>query len=157
MKSHEEFMDEAFSEAFRSVNNNIGGSFGAVVVKEGKVIGKGGNQVVSRNDPTAHAEIVAIREACENLKAFDLSGTTLYATCEPCPMCLSAIYWANIDKVYYSSTRHDAAGIGFRDNHIYGELEQSPENRSLPFHQIDHPHAVELFKAWTKKNDKIPY
>lgn len=150
-------MDEAFSEAFQSVHQNIGGPFGAVIVKEGKVVGKGGNQVVARNDPTAHAEIVAIREACANLNTFDLSGCTLYATCEPCPMCLSAIYWANIDKVYFSSTRYDAAEIGFRDNHIYGELEQKPEDRTLPFHQIDHPHAGELFKVWTQKIDKIPY
>jgi guanine deaminase len=157
MKWHEEFLNEAFNAAFQSLSENAGGPFGAVVVKDGKIIAKGGNQVVSRNDPTAHAEIVAIREACRKLNTFDLAGSVLYATCEPCPMCLSAIYWANIDTVYYSSTRHDAAGIGFRDSHIYEELDKVPDDRRLEFRQIAHPRAAELLTTWKTKFDKIPY
>ncbi len=157
MKWHEEFLNEAFNAAFQSILENAGGPFGAVVVKDGKIIAKGGNQVVSQNDPTAHAEIVAIREACRKLNTFDLTGSVLYATCEPCPMCLSAIYWANIATVYYSSTRLDAAGIGFRDSHIYEELDKDPADRRLEFRQIAHPRAAELLSTWKIKFDKIPY
>ena len=157
MQHIETHLNEAFDEAFRSVRNNIGGPFGAVVVMDGKVIGKGGNRVSSQNDPTAHAEIVAIRDACQHIGSFDLSGTVLYSTCEPCPMCLSAIYWANILSVFYCSTRHDAASIGFKDNHIYEELNQPVEERKMNFRQVTHPMAVDLFREWTEKNDKIPY
>ena len=157
MQAIESYMNEAFDEAFQSVRENIGGPFGAVVVLDGKVIGKGGNRVSSQNDPTAHAEIVAIRDACKNIKNFDLAGAVIYATCEPCPMCLSAIYWANIQAVYYCSTRHDAASIGFKDNHIYEELNLLPEQRMINFQHISHPKAVELFSEWSEKNDKIPY
>jgi tRNA(Arg) A34 adenosine deaminase TadA len=157
MNSSETFLDEAFAEAYFSVRQNIGGPFGAVVVKDGKVIGKGGNQVSSLNDPTAHAEIMAIRDACRNLKSFDLSGATLFTTCEPCPMCLSAIYWASIEAVFYCSTRHDAASIGFKDNHIYEELNCEIEKRKIPFRQVHHPKAAELFSEWAGKDDKIPY
>lgn len=157
MESVEKNLDGAFNEAFLSVRNNVGGPFGAVVVMDGKVIGKGGNQVSSQNDPTAHAEIVAIRDACRNIENFDLAGAVLYATCEPCPMCLSAIYWANIQSVYYCSTRHDAAAIGFKDNHIYEELNKDNAQRSINFVQTDHPMAVELFREWGEKQDKIPY
>ena len=151
------FMNEAFDVAFQSVRNNIGGPFGAVVVKDGKVIGRGGNQVSSSNDPTAHAEIVAIRDACSNIGSFDLAGSLLYATCEPCPMCLSAIYWANVSMVYFCATRHDAASIGFKDNHIYEELNVLPEERTIRFEQVDHPLAGQLFSEWSGKTDKIPY
>ncbi|MFZ4521954.1 MAG: nucleoside deaminase [Bacteroidales bacterium] len=157
MQAIESYMDKAFDEAFQSVRENIGGPFGAVVVLDGKVIGKGGNRVSSQNDPTAHAEIVAIRDACKNIKNFDLAGAVIYATCEPCPMCLSAIYWANIKAVYYCATRHDAAFIGFKDNHIYEELNLLPEQRMISFQHISHPKAVELFSEWSEKNDKIPY
>ena len=157
MQAIEPYMNEAFTEAFFSVRNNVGGPFGAVVVMDGKVIGKGGNQVSSQNDPTAHAEIVAIRDACHNIKNFDLTGAVLYATCEPCPMCLSAIYWANIQSVLYCSTRLDAESIGFKDNHIYEELNLLPEERKIEFLHIRHPKAVDLFREWTEKNDKIPY
>jgi len=157
MKLHEEFLNEAFSQAFHSVRNNIGGPFGAVIVKDNKIIGKGGNRVIEQHDPTAHAEIVAIRNACKNLENFDLSGAVLYATCEPCPMCLSAIYWANIETVYYCSTRYDARDIGFRDNHIYEEMGKTPDARELIFKQILHPRAIELFTEWKTKQDKTPY
>jgi len=153
----ERYLDEAFEVAFLSVRSNVGGPFGAVVVMDGQMIGKGGNQVSSQNDPTAHAEIVAIRDACRNLGNFDLSGAELYATCEPCPMCLSAIYWANIKTVYYSSTRYEAASIGFKDNHIYEELSLDPTDRTVAFRHISHPKAAELFAEWKEKADKIPY
>ena len=157
MEAIETYLDEAFSEAFHSVRNNVGGPFGAVVVLDGKIIGRGGNRVSSQNDPTAHAEIVAIRDACRNIQNFDLAGADLYATCEPCPMCLSAIYWANIQSVYYCSTRHDAASIGFKDNHIYEELNLPPEQRKISFLHVSHPLSVDLFREWSEKNDKIPY
>ena len=157
MEFHENQMSTAFDEAFRSVRNNIGGPFGAVVILDDKVIGQGGNQVSSQNDPTAHAEIVAIRNACKSLNTFDLTGAVLYSTCEPCPMCLSAIYWANFRSVYYASTRLQAEAIGFKDNHIYEELNLHPDERRIDFKQIDHPKAIELFREWTEKIDKIPY
>jgi guanine deaminase len=157
METVETFLNEAFKEAFYSVRNNIGGPFGAVVVLDGKIIGKGGNRVSSSNDPTAHAEIVAIRDACRNIENFDLTGAEIYATCEPCPMCLSAIYWANIHSVHYCLTRLEAASIGFKDNHIYEELSLLPAQRSIDFKQVRHPLAVELFQEWTDKQDKVHY
>jgi len=157
MAIHQGYLNAAFKEAFQSLRTNTGGPFGAIVVKDGRIIGKGGNRVSSDNDPTAHAEIVAIREACRNIGTFDLTGAVIYATCEPCPMCLSAIYWANIRKVFYSSTRYDAEAVGFKDNHIYEEMTLPPENRTLDFKQIFHPKANLLFKEWNEKTDKIPY
>jgi tRNA(Arg) A34 adenosine deaminase TadA len=157
MQPNEKYLNEAFDLAYKSVRNNIGGPFGAVVVKDGKIIGKGGNRVLSQNDPTAHAEIVAIREACRNIGNFDLTGAILYATCEPCPMCLSAIYWANIAEVYFCSTRYQAEAIGFKDNHIYEEMNLPPEKRALSFHHVSHHEAGELFREWTEKQDKMPY
>jgi tRNA(Arg) A34 adenosine deaminase TadA len=157
MESSDNYLDTAFEEAFKSLRANIGGPFGAVVVKDGKIIGKGGNCVISQNDPTAHAEIVAIRDACRSINNFDLSGATIYATCEPCPMCLSAIYWANIREVYYCSTRYEAEAVGFRDNSIYKEMNLLPKERTLSFHQVNHPEAAGLFREWTEKQDKMPY
>jgi len=157
MKSHEYYLNEAMDEAFQSMRNNIGGPFGAVIVKDGKIIGKGGNRVLSQNDPTAHAEIVAIRDACRNVGTFDLSGSVLYANCEPCPMCLSAIYWASIQEVFYILTRYEAEAIGFKDNHIYNELNLHPEERKIAFRQIGLPGAAGLFKEWSEKQDKTPY
>ena len=151
------FMREAIRLSIQKMRRGKGGPFGAVVVMDGIIVGKGGNQVSSRNDPTAHAEIVAIRDACRNIESFDLTGAVLYATCEPCPMCLSAIYWANIQAVYYCSTRHDAASIGFKDNHIYEEINQVPEDRTIGFTQVAHPLATELFQEWTEKTDKVAY
>ncbi len=157
MNSHEDYLNIAFKEAFKSLRANTGGPFGAVVVKDGKIIGIGGNQVISKNDPTAHAEIVAIRDACKNISNFDLSGAVLYATCEPCPMCLSAIYWANIKEVFYCLTRFHAEAIGFKDNYIYEEMKLLPEERTLSFHQVSHPDAAGLFREWTEKQDKMLY
>ena len=157
MENHKKYLDEAFKEAFRGVKNNLGGPFGAVVVLNEKIIGKGCNHVIGDNDPTAHAEIVAIREACQNIKNFDLSGAILYSTCEPCPMCLSAIYWANIQALYFCSTRHQAEEIGFKDNHIYNELNMKIGDRSISTRQLDHPMAKLLFGEWMTKSDKTPY
>jgi tRNA(Arg) A34 adenosine deaminase TadA len=157
MDTIETYLEKAFAEAFHSMRNNVGGPFGAVVVMDGNVIGTGGNRVSSQNDPTAHAEIVAIRDACQNIKNFDLTGAVIYSTCEPCPMCLSAIYWANIHSVYYSATRMDAASIGFKDNHIYEELNLLPQLRKINFNHVGHPMAVNLFREWTEKTDKTPY
>jgi tRNA(Arg) A34 adenosine deaminase TadA len=157
MSTGEEYFDLAFEQAFNSVRNNIGGPFGAVIVKDGVIIGKGGNRVISSHDPTAHAEIVAIRDACTALKTFDLTGADIYSTCEPCPMCLSAIYWANINKVFYCLTRHDAADIGFRDNHLYEELPLDPSDRRIPFIKTAHPSGKLLFSEWMQKMDKVPY
>ena len=157
MEYNESFLTEAFRIAGKSVEENVGGPFGAVVVLNGKIVGSGVNQVTSQNDPTAHAEIVAIRDACKNLKKYDLKGAILYATCEPCPMCFAAIYWANLDSVYFAATRHDAAAIGFRDNHIYEEIGLSADQRSIIFHRVDHPSTYDLFNQWTGKSDKTPY
>jgi guanine deaminase len=157
MENHTKYLDEAFNEAFLGVKNNLGGPFGAVVVLDGKIIGKGCNHVLEDNDPTAHAEVVAIRMACKKIKNFDLSGAILYSTCEPCPMCLSAIYWANIKTLYFCSTRHQAEEIGFKDNHIYNELNMNIGDRSMPTYQLEHPMATVLFREWMEKSDKTPY
>ncbi|HDR50187.1 MAG TPA: nucleoside deaminase, partial [Mariniphaga anaerophila] len=124
-----EFMLRAIQLAEKGMKNGCGGPFGAVVVKEGKIIGEGYNNVISKNDPTAHAEILAIREACRNLESFQLTDCTLYTSCEPCPMCLGAIYWARPEKVFYACTREDAAEVDFDDQFIYEELEKETENR----------------------------
>jgi tRNA(Arg) A34 adenosine deaminase TadA len=145
MNTHEHYLNEAFKEAFRGIRNNLGGPFGAVVVMNGSVIGKGCNSVVAENDPTAHAEIVAIRQACRNINNFDLSGATLYSTCEPCPISLSSIYWANIKNVYYCFSRYEAEEIGIKDNHIYNELNLKEEKRTLSLHSLSLPLAQELF------------
>ena len=157
MQPDEKYFNEAFDLAYQSVRKNRGGPFGALVVMDGEIIGKGGNQVISQNDPTAHAEIVAIRDACRKLGNFDLSGAVIYATCEPCPMCLSAIYWANIKEVFYCSTRYQAEAIGFKDNLIYKEMNLDPEDRALSFHRVTHPEAEGLFREWSEKQDKMPY
>lgn len=156
-EADENFLGEAFKVAFRSMRNNLGGPFGAVVVRDGQVIGKGSNMVTSENDPTAHAEIVAIRNACKETGTFDLAGAILYATCEPCPMCLSAIYWAHISEVIYVSTRYEAESIGFLDNHIYQELGLSNEQRSLKISRINDHRGSELFNEWVNKSDKNSY
>ena len=134
-----------------------GGPFGAVIARAGAIIAEGHNQVTSTNDPTAHAEITAIRHAASVLGTFDLSGYELYASCEPCPMCLAAIYWARLDRVYFSNTREDAARIGFDDAWIYAEIPKPPEARSLPMAHLPLPEAEELFREWETKADKVPY
>ena len=134
-----------------------GGPFGCVIVKNDFIIAEGSNQVTMDNDPTAHAEIVTIRKACKKLNKFNLKGTEIYTSCEPCPMCLSAIYWAHIDKIYYGNTRKDAANIGFEDNHIYEELNKELSNRKIPMIQINKNDAIKAFKNWDSKTDKIKY
>lgn len=152
-----EYMQIAFDEAFSGIRSNKGGPFGAVIVLDGVVVGKGCNMVTSTNDPTAHAEVVAIRNTCKVLGRFHLSSAVLYATCEPCPMCLSAIYWAGISAVYYCLTKIDAANIDFQDKFIYDELEIPPEQRTIPFRRINFGKSQELFSEWTNKQDKIQY
>ena len=134
-----------------------GGPFGAVVVRNGKVVATGHNQVTSTNDPTAHAEMVAIREACKKLKTFQLDDCELYTSCEPCPMCLSAIYWARLKKVYFANTRQDAAAIGFDDDFIYREIPLALNKRKLPMKQLMRKEAHVAFDEWKTKADKIVY
>ena len=134
-----------------------GGPFGSVVVKNGKIISEGFNRVTTTNDPTAHGEIVAIREACKKLNNFNLNGSELYSSCEPCPMCLSAIYWARIDKVYYANTRKDAQKIDFDDSLIYSEFQKNIDKRKIPMIQIMRNEALKAFELWDKKIDKVKY
>lgn len=134
-----------------------GGPFGAVIVKDGKVIGEGNNRVTLDNDPTAHAEMVAIRSACREIADFSLAGCDIYSSCEPCPMCLAAIYWAGIDKIYYAATREDAEKIGFADNFIYQEFDRPTGERKLPVKQLLRERALEGFRLWEELEDKIPY
>jgi len=153
----EKFMKEAVNAALNGMNNNEGGPFGCVIVKDGKIIGKSNNKVTSTNDPTAHAEVNAIREACKNLNSFQLDGCEIYTSCEPCPMCLGAIYWARPDKVYYGSNKIDAASIGFDDAFIYKEIPLPYAKRSIPFEQLGRNIALEAFEIWSEKEDKIVY
>jgi tRNA(Arg) A34 adenosine deaminase TadA len=134
-----------------------GGPFGAVVVRNGKIVGRGSNQVTSANDPTAHAEIVAIRAACQRLKTFQLDDCDLYTSCEPCPMCLSAIYWARLRNVFYGNTRRDAAKIDFDDDFLYREVALPIRRRKLRMKQLLHREALAAFAEWQRKTDKIPY
>lgn len=150
-------MAEAIQLAQSNVEENNGGPFGAIVVKDGKVIGRGTNKVTSTNDPTAHAEIVAIREAAQNLGTFNLEGCEIFASCEPCPMCLGAIYWARFDKFYYAGTKDDAAKADFDDSMIYRELCIPKAERSLPSSQLMRDEAVRVFDNWIKSEEKIPY
>jgi len=150
-------MKEAISIAFNGMRSNTGGPFGAVVVKDGEIIGRGGNKVTSTNDPTAHAEVVAIREACKTLNSFQLDGCEIYTSCEPCPMCLGAIYWARPDKVYYGCNKLDAANIGFDDEFIYKELELPLTDREIPFLQMAREDALPVFKEWDEMEGKIEY
>ena len=154
---HTGFMDKAIKKAISGVLNNDGGPFGCVIIKDGKIIGSGNNKVTSTNDPTAHAEIIAIREACKNLNSFQLEDCIVYTSCEPCPMCLGAIYWARPKKVYYGCNKADAAKIGFDDAFIYKELNLQNNKRSIPFEQIDRKKALDAFRAWEDKEDKIEY
>ena len=142
--------------ADNNLYTNVGGPFGACIVKDGKIIGKGNNQVICSNDPTAHAEIVAIRDACKNINSYDLSGCELYTTCYPCPMCISAIIWANIKKVYYGNTSEEAEKIGFRDEAIYDYL-KNPENNLLKLRCINHKETIKTFNEYMNKEDKTIY
>ena len=151
-----EFMKKAIDLSVESVNNG-GGPFGCIIVKDNKIISEGSNKVTSTNDPTAHGEIVAIREACINLNNFSLNGCELYSNCEPCPMCLAAIYWARIDKIYYANTRQDAQKIDFDDSLIYSELKKNISERKIPMIQMMREEAMQAFELWDKKKDKIKY
>jgi len=149
-------MREAIRVAIESVRNG-GGPFGAVIVRGDTIVGRGANQVTTGNDPTAHAEILAIRNACQNLNTFLLIDCDLYASCEPCPMCLGAIYWARIKRVFYVSTRSDAAEAGFDDDLIYRELAMPPEARALTVEQAMREEALTVFAEWKAKPDRVRY
>lgn len=153
----EKYMREAIDMAIKGMLNNEGGPFGAVVVKEGVIIGRGNNMVLATNDPSAHAEVVAIRDACRYLGNFQLDGCVIYTSCEPCPMCLGAIYWARPEKFYYACTRKDAADIGFDDDFIYREIDLNPSERSIPAYEMSREEALKAFKTWTEKEDKTAY
>jgi len=152
-----EFMNRAIELSIESVNKKGGGPFGSVIVKDNKIIAEGSNKVTSTNDPTAHGEIVAIREACKKINNFSLKGCELYSTCEPCPMCLSAIYWARIDKIYYANTRKDAQKIDFDDSLIYSEFQKNIDKRKIPMIQMMRNEALKAFELWDKKTDKVKY
>jgi guanine deaminase len=153
----EKMMRAAIRLSFSKMRRNCGGPFGSVVVRNGKIVGRGWNQVTSTNDPTAHAEITAIRDACKHLKTFQLADCELYTSCEPCPMCLSAIYWARLKKVYYANTRRDAANIEFDDNLIYREVARPVSKRLIPMKQLLRKEALEAFAEWSAKPDKVGY
>ena len=149
-------MREAIKEAESNLLTDEGGPFGAIVVKEGKIVGKGHNRVLKNNDPTCHAEVEAIREACRNLGTYDLTGCELYASSYPCPMCLGAIIWANIKKVYYANSAEDAGAIGFRDDYIYDFIEgKCKDKRVLEFDQLGREEAIETFKRYQSANKTI--
>jgi tRNA(Arg) A34 adenosine deaminase TadA len=152
-----EFMQEAIMLSIENVENATGGPFAAVIVKDGKIIAKGVNQVTATNDPTAHAEVVAIREACKVLNSFQLNGCEIYTTCEPCPMCLGAIYWARPDKLYYANTKEDAAEINFDDKFIYEEIAKPMHERKLFTRQLLREEALQAFKSWRESTEKIEY
>ena len=150
------FMQKAIELSIKNIHNN-GGPFGCVIVKNNKIISEGVNGVTQNNDPTAHAEIVAIRNACKKLNTFDLSGCELYTSCEPCPMCLSAIYWSHIDLVYYGNSRENAAEIQFDDKFIYDEMKKEINERKIPLKQILKDEAIKAFNLWTQTENKTQY
>lgn len=151
-----DFMRKAIALSIENVKNG-GGPFGAVIVKDNEIIATGVNRVTANHDPTAHAEVSAIRAACEKLNTFDLSGCEIYTSCEPCPMCLGAIYWAHLDKIYYGNNKHDAADIGFDDSFIYDELALTPENRQKASETMLRNEAIKAFKLWENTADKTEY
>ena len=151
-----QFMKRAIELSVESINKG-GGPFGCIIVKDDKIIAEGSNKVTLNNDPTAHGEIVAIREACKKINNFSLKGCELYSNCEPCPMCLSAIYWAHIDKVYYANVRDDAQKINFDDSFIYSELQKNIKERKIPMIQMMRDEALKAFELWDKKTDKVKY
>ena len=156
MEDKKKFMAKAIELSINSANS-IGGPFGSVIVKDNKIIAEGSNKVTFLNDPTAHGEVVAIREACKKLKTFDLSGCVIYTSCEPCPMCLSAIYWSRLDKIYYANTREDAKNIDFDDSFIYLEIPKKIGDRKIKMTQMLRDDALKAFEIWDKKVDKIKY
>jgi guanine deaminase len=156
-KSREKIMSSALQLAADNMDSMNGGPFGAVVVKDGEIIATAVNSVLELNDPTAHAEIVAIRKACEKLNDFQLTGCEIYSSCEPCPMCMGAIYWARPDRVYYAATRKDAAQAGFDDDFIYAELAKDIGSRNMAMEQLLHKEAKEIFDQWKELNNGIKY
>lgn len=157
----DKFMKIAKELSDENLKTNVGGPFGACIVKDGNIIGKGSNHVLSNNDPTAHAEIMAIRDACKNINSYDLNGCELYTSCYPCPMCLSAIIWSNIKKVYYGNTKEDAANIGFRDDYIYNYIKNLTDNTNddsvLELECMDREETLKTFSAFLNKTDKTIY
>lgn len=157
MENTEKFMLEAFKVARQGVMEGKGGPFGAVIVRSGQIIARGCNQVLSTNDPTAHAEVVAIREACKTINSFQLEDCEIYTTCEPCPMCLGAIYWARPKSVYFAASRRDAAAAGFDDSFIYDELNVQMDKRKIPFIHFYSENVASLFKFWEDSPNKKQY
>lgn len=157
MTREEKFMQEAIALSRNGIQGNEGGPFGCVVVKGDKVVGRGNNKVTSSNDPTAHAEVVAIRDACKNLGTFQLDDCEIFTSCEPCPMCMGAIYWARPTKVYYANNRTDAANIGFDDSMIYEELAADIDKRKIPIISVGREEALKVFVEWQNKQDKVSY
>jgi tRNA(Arg) A34 adenosine deaminase TadA len=155
--SNEDFMQMAIDLSEYNVKQGLGGPFGAVIVKDGMVVARSANKVVPTNDPTAHAEVSVIRLACQELNTYSLAGCEIYTSCEPCPMCLGAIYWARIDKIYYANTKADAAKIGFDDHFIYDELDLPMEKRKLPHVQLMRDEALNAFRLWESSEDKTEY
>lgn len=152
-----EFLQQAVDLAVENAESGQGGPYGAVIVKEGRVIASSGNKVTTNIDPTAHAEVMAIRLACQKLNDFQLQGCILYSSCEPCPMCLGAIYWARLAKVYFACSRHDAAAANFDDSFIYDEISVLPHQRRIAMLHLNLPNAMQPFKVWAEKSDKVLY
>lgn len=158
MIKHVPYIKKAIQLAEKGMKANEGGPFGAIIVdQDGKIVGQGNNKVTSTNDPTAHAEIVAIRDACKNLNTFQLEGCTIYTSCEPCPMCLGAIYWARPERIIFAASREDAAKIGFDDDFIYQEIPLPISDRQIPTEQLLQEAGVAVFNLWAKKSDKTEY
>lgn len=157
MIREEKFMQEAIALSRQGIDNDEGGPFGCVIVKDDKIVGRGNNKVTSTNDPTAHAEVVAIRDACKNLNTFQLDDCEVYTTCEPCPMCMGAIYWSRPKVIYYANNREDAAAIGFDDSMIYEELGIDLEKRKIPIRSLGRDQAIKVFEEWKEKADRINY
>ena len=157
MKMHEVYMRRAIALSEANLRDNLGGPFGAVIVQDDRIIAEGCNRVTTSLDPTAHAEIEAIRSACQSLGQFQLRDCDIYTSCEPCPMCLSAIYWARLDRIYYANTRQDAADIGFDDDFLYLEIPRSPAERSVPARRLLAEEARAAFETWRRKEDTTPY
>ena len=153
----QKFLEKAIELSRKGIENKEGGPFGCVIVKDGEIIGEGYNQVTANNDPTAHAEVVAIRNACKTLGSFQLTECDVYTSCEPCPMCLGAIYWARPRKVIYANTKEDAAAIDFDDRFIYDEIEKKDSERQIPFFHHPHPDALKVFRQWKESGTKTVY
>lgn len=154
---HEEFLRRAIQLAVENVESGRGGPFGALIVRDGAIVAEGANHVTTQNDPTAHAEVVAIREACRKLNTFELRGCTIFASCEPCPMCLSAIYWARLDSLYYAASKDDASAAGFDDSFLYVQIPLAEKDRSLPTQRLLNDEGDRPFAIWRASVNKIPY